>query len=138
MVTGIVRGRMTHPKARDWRLGKLTAPITVMAFSMLALGSAIAGVKDRTLNISVWALEPDRCGVKFEGGVYTMPNADDELQSALIASRKRANGLHVISDMTTPWRCVGAVMTYGARAKFKKIGFVAQPPTREGGAEPVR
>jgi hypothetical protein len=118
-------------------LGKLAAPIIVMAFSMLALGPAIAGTKERTLTISVWGLEPDRCRVKFEGAEYIIPDADDELRSALIASRKRANGLQVISDMTTPWRCVGAVMTYGGRAKFKKIGFIAEPPSHEWGVEPL-
>lgn len=125
-------------KPRDCGLGKLTARITTMAFSMLVLGSAIAGVKDRTLNISVWALDQDRCRVKFEGHVYVIPDDDDALRSALIASRKRANGLHVVSDAFAPWSCVGAVMTYGSRAKFEKIGFVAQPSILEGSTEPVR
>ncbi|QJU59759.1 hypothetical protein HL653_20170 [Sphingomonas sp. AP4-R1] len=97
----------------------------LIVIGLMMLGAATAS---QHLDIGVWGSGDSRCRVEFHGKSYILPEARSDLQTALLEGRKQADWLHITNDMTTPWRCMGEVMTLGAKAKFKKVGFISEPP----------
>ena len=95
---------------------------------MIGLMMLAATMVPPHLDIGVWASGEQGCRARVQGRSYELPAAQGELQAALIEARKKATWIHFTNDMTTPWRCMGEVMTLAARAKFEKVGFISEPP----------
>lgn len=97
---------------------------------ILSVASAAAGKAQHPTIILMISNDGQGCLSRFKSVVH-LPNDFDAAVKMLHARYPHAK-IHIRSAADTRWECVGGPMTALARAGFKDIGFVAQPPPADG------
>jgi len=94
--------------------------------ALVALAPAYSA--SRSLPITVQIRDAASCFASVDGSDFKLPDDRGRFVQRLKQLRKKWRGISIVSDTDVRYKCVGGVIFLAQSAKFKNVGFPAQPP----------
>lgn len=104
-----------------------------MIFFLVALSGCQHGQRRSSTSLSAIikvVYDPSQtCRVAVDGQSFALPADESALTAILKLQAARYRAARVDGDVATPYKCFGYAVFIAHRAGFKRVAFIAEPPS---------